>query len=202
MGKANGLSEKGSGLTSAAAALDVELRRYVELTAAAVRVPLTSEKNLERAARALEEAAASDKRVLEHVQSLVQAVSVAREAQQSSAATLNARVTAIQERRAELEPLLAQLAKLGDAAKTMNAALQKVAGYKQNPYGSEEAAEMRQALVDIEAGMLACAGHAQELATEAMKRDFEELGRQADSLRQAILAAKNRLSLLQKGTES
>jgi hypothetical protein len=201
MSKTNGHGESLSALTTSAAALDAELKRYVELAALAVRVPLTSEKNLDRAARAITDAAESEKRVLEDVQKLVQAITAAREAQQSSSEALSAHVAAVSARRAELDLLLDRFAKLGEVAKTMNLTMQKIAGYKANPYATEasaEADEMRKALAEMEAGMATVAEHAQNLATDAHGKSFEDLGRQAESLRQQVLAAKNRLSLLQK----
>jgi chromosome segregation ATPase len=200
MGKSNGHGDRLSGLTASAAGLDAELRRYVELAATAVRIPLSSEKGIERASRAIADAAESEKRVLAHVQSLVREITAAREAQQSSTDALNAHASAVTQRRAELDAMLARFAQLGEVAKTMNAAVQKVAGYKANPYGAEanEADEMRRALAEVESGMDAVAVRAHELAAEATQMSFEDLARQAESLRQQILSAKNRLSLLQR----
>ncbi|HEY2513345.1 MAG TPA: hypothetical protein VGI39_20895 [Polyangiaceae bacterium] len=201
MAKLNGHADRGSALTAAAGALEVELRRYEELAAAAIRMPLTSEKTIERAARAIGEAAEAEKRVLGQVKALVEAVGAAREAQETSTGALNAQVARVSERRAELEPLLARFAQLGDAARTLNEALLKVAAYKPNPYAEGDGdgeKEAREALAAVEAGMVACAGHAGQLSTDALAREFEELGRQAEGLRQQILAAKNRLGLLQK----
>jgi DNA repair exonuclease SbcCD ATPase subunit len=196
MAKGNGHSERVSALTTSAAGLEAELHRYVELAAAAVRVPLTSEKNLERATRAMSDAAECEKRVLEQVAALGQAITLAREAQQSSNASLNAHLEAISRRRLELDALLARFAALGEVARAMNEAMQKIAGYKNDPYSPDE--DMQRALGEMAANMATAAGHAQELATEATGKSFEDLARQAESLRQQILAAKNRLSLLQR----
>lgn len=128
----------------------------------------------------------------------------AREAQQASTEALNAQVDAVAARRGELDLLLARFAKLGEVAKAMNLAMQKIAGYKADPYGpgGSEADEMGKALAEMEAQMGTVATHAQELATEATEKTFEDLARQAESLRQQVLAAKNRLSLLQKAIPS
>jgi DNA repair exonuclease SbcCD ATPase subunit len=165
-----------------------------------VKTPLTSEKNIDRAVRAIGDAAESEKKVLSHVQALVGAIMAAREAQEASTAQLNAHAAEVSKRRVELEALLARFAKLGEVAKAMNVVVQRVSGYKANPYGSEtaEVTEMRTALAEVETGMTTVAGHAQELAAEADRASFEDLARQAESLRQQVLAAKNRLSLLQK----
>jgi hypothetical protein len=112
---------------------------------------------------------------------------------------LGERVTVITQRRAELAALLARFGKLGEVGQALNAGLQKVATYKPDPYGtSAESKEARDALDAIANGLATCAEHAQQLATEAQALDFEDLARQADGLRQQILATKNRLSLVQK----
>ena len=196
MAKGNGQTDRVSVLTAAAAGLEAELRRYVELATAAVRVPLTSEKNLDRAARAMGEAADSERRVLAQVSALGEAIAAAREAQQASTAALNAHVEAVAARRAELDVLLARFAALGELARTMNEAMQKLAAFKANPYEPDH--EMQRALTEMAASMGTAAAHAQELASEATGKSFEDLARQAESLRQQILAAKNRLSLLQR----
>jgi hypothetical protein len=43
------------------------------------------------------------------------------------------------------------------------------------------------------------ADEAQGLATSANEADFSDIARQADSLRQQLLSARNKMSLLQKG---
>jgi hypothetical protein len=198
MGKGNGQTDRVSALTMAAAGLETELRRYVELARAAVRVPLTSEKNLDRAARAIADAAESERRVLEQVSALGQAVAEAREAQQSSTAALNAHVETVGTRREELGALLGRFAALGELAHTMNEAMQKLTAYKANPYERDAASEqeMQAALAEMATAMTTAATRAQELASEATEKDFEEIARQAEGLRQQLLATKNRLSLL------
>ncbi|MGO8991947.1 MAG: hypothetical protein ACLQVI_01365 [Polyangiaceae bacterium] len=184
-------------------ALDAELRRYVDLAGAAARIPLTSEKNLERAARAMTEAAEAERRVLDQVQLLVQAITVARETQEGATKTLNEHVATLGQRQGELEGLLARMSRLGELAKTLNAGMQKIASYKKNPYAAGEAEhtaeadEMKGALDAMEAGMATAATHAEELASHANQLRFEDVARQAEGLRQQVLSAKNRLSLLQ-----
>ena len=199
MTKGNGQSARTSTLTGAAAALDAELRRYAELSSTAVKISLTSEKGLERASKAVAEAVESQARVGEHVKLLVEAIGEARDAQQATATILDERATQVAQKRAELGGLLARFAKLGEVGQTLNTALQKVAAYKPDPYRTaDEASEVREALDAIANGLATCAEHAEELATEAKGGEFEDLARQADGLRQQILATKNKLSLVQK----
>jgi uncharacterized coiled-coil protein SlyX len=199
MGKGNGQTARTSALTAAAAALEAELRRHAELSSLAVRIALTSEKNLDRASRGVAEAVESQERIAAHVKMLVDAISEARDTQQASAATLDERARLIAQKRSELDALLARFAKVGEVGQTLNAALQKVAAYKPDPYrASGEVDEVRGTLEAIANGLSTCAEHAQDLATEAKTCDFEDLARQADGLRQQILSTKNRLLLVQK----
>ena len=93
--------------------------------------------------------------------------------------------------------MLARFANLGEVAKAMNLAMQKIAGYKPSPYaGATKRTRCSEAIAAMEAGMATCAEHAQELAADAHTGGFEDLERQAEGLRQQILSVKNRLSLL------
>jgi hypothetical protein len=194
------MSKKGpdSQLAAAAAALDAELHRYAELASEALQVPLTSEKGIDRSARALLDAAECEKRVMTCVQALVAAVGAARQMQEQTSSSLSARAEVIAKRRAELDVLLARFTKLGEAAKGLNDTVAKVAGYKGNPYAEGGAAEVGEALERLETGMAACAQHAEDLAKDAASQELPDLVRQADGLRQQILSAKNKLSLVTK----
>ena len=190
-----------SPLSAAAVALDAELKRYFELSETARKVPLNSEKNLERAARAMTDAASSQDRISAHVAALVQAIGVAREAQQTSAEALAERAREMAGRATELGELLALFASLGDEAKQLNAMMQEAAGYKKDPYASDDA-EVRGRLEAISARMDEVAARAQDLATTADAKELPDIARQADSLRQQIQSARNKLNLLQRSMAS
>jgi hypothetical protein len=188
-----------SPLTAAAASLEAELKRYAELASEAMHAPLTSEKNIDRAGRALLAAAECEKGLTDLVRTLVEAVGTARQTQEATSSSLAERATLIVERRAELDGLMTRFAMLGETAKMLNEGLQKLGGYKGNPYDGNDASELREALGQIDVGMTTVAEHAAALAKEAAARELSDLGRQADGLRQQILAAKNRLAHLHKG---
>jgi len=203
--KGNGHDVHTTALTSAAAALDAELRRYAELASEVLHVPLTSEKSIDRAGRAVLEAVECEKRVMENVKALVHAVTAARELQERTSSSLGEQATTIAQRRTELDALLARFNALGEATKTLSEKARTVAAYKPSPYGAEAAdgaGEVREALQQIDVGMAACAEHAEALAKDATARDLVDLGRQADGLRQQILSARNRLSHLNKSLAS
>jgi len=173
---------KPSALAEAALALDRELRRYQELSEAALRVKLGTEKNVERATEALSRAAESQDRINGHVQALVAAVSAARQTQESDAAALMERAREIAARRGQFAELLQKMAGLGTMAREVQELLKK---------GSVD-------LDEVGRRMDAVAEGAGEIEREAAVRQMEDLQRQAEVLRQQVLSAKNKVALLRK----
>src|SRR5262245_46302685 len=95
-----------SELMSAALAFDEELERFGKLADAVNRAPLNSQKNLERAARMFDEVGAAEKRLGEAAQSLVMALNVARQKQETHAGVISERAKAIEQRTAAASELL------------------------------------------------------------------------------------------------
>ncbi len=169
-----------SELSEAALALDRELRRFQELAGQAAKVKLNSEKSLERATDALTRAAESQDRIHAHVQQLVAAVGAARQKQEADAAALMARAEQIAARRKEFAELLQRMAGLGEMAKAIQQAL------REGPSG----------LDDVQGPMQRIADEAGAIARDAQEKDMEDVARQADVLRQQVLAARNKVGLL------
>jgi hypothetical protein len=184
-----------SPLASSAAALEGELRRYFDLATQAQRVPLNSEKNLERAARGIRDAMDSQERVSTNVRALFEAITQAREAQEASALALAKHAELMAARATELGELLHKFASLGEEAKALNAFIQQAIAYKQNPYAGEEGEKH---IAEVLTRMDHCVASATELTALANEKDMLDIGRQADGIRQQVLAAKNKLGLLQK----
>jgi hypothetical protein len=174
--------DKPSELAEAALALDRELRRFEELSAQAAKVKLNTEKNLERATEALSRAAESQDRIGAHVQELVQAVTAARKRQEEEAAALMARAQEIAARRGQFSELLRKMGGLGQMAKEIQELLK---------------GEGRD-VAEVQARMDKVAEGAAEIGKAAQEQEMEELARQAEVLRQQVLAAKNKLALLAK----
>ena len=169
-----------SALAEAALALDRELRRFEDLAAQAARIKLSSEKNLERATEALTRAAESQDRIRAHVQELVAAVAATRQRQESDAAALMERAQQIAARRKEFADVLQRMAGLGRMAKEVQEALKG---------GSPD-------VEGIEPRMQQIAEEAAAIARTAQEKEMEDVARQAELLRQQILAAKNKIALL------
>ena len=169
------------GLAAAAAALEAELRRFEQLAELASRMELKSQKSLERAARAAQDASEAQQRVGDRVGVLVEEIARARERQESQARKLDARAEQIQARQKSLEALLGRFAKLGNGAAEVNALL-KDAGR----------------IADAEERLVRLAEAAEELLRDAEREGFDDAVRQAESIRQQSLAARNKLKLVRE----
>jgi predicted urease superfamily metal-dependent hydrolase len=175
------MADEKSGLGASAAALEGELRKFEQLADLATRLELKSQKNLERAARAAEEAADAQGRVAERVRALVEEIARARGRQESQARQLEERALEIGARREKLDALLARFAQLGNDAAEVNALLKQ--GER-----VEEAEERLGRVADAAA----------ELLRDAEQEGFEDAARQAESVRQQSLSARNKLKLLRE----
>lgn len=176
--------ENVSALAAAALAYDQELRRFGELSGAARKTKLNSERNLARAAESLQKAGESQQRLLEHVRALVTAMTSGRTEQEAEAQALVELGQRIQARRVRYGEVFQKMADLGGEAKAIQDLLVG------NP--------SREALDEIRARMEGAARRAEAIAGEAGAEEMEDLQRQADSLRQQLLAAKNKLQILAK----
>jgi len=183
-----------SALAAAAAALESELSRFEELAETARKIPLTSEKNIDRAARATTEAAARQEGVIAQVQALVAAIGDARQRQQATSEVLLARAQEIQARSEELGEILKRFASLGVEARGINEAVGKLASIDRARIGEE--------LVGIRAKMDGAIDLAQGVAKDALEKELADIARHADQMRQQILAAKNKLGLLEKAADA
>ncbi|MGZ6141919.1 MAG: hypothetical protein ACXWLM_01215 [Myxococcales bacterium] len=178
--------DKPSELAEAAMALDRELRRFEDLAAQAAKTKLNTEKNVERATEALQRAAESQDRINAQVQKLVAAVAASRQKQEADAAALIARAHEIAARRKQFVEVLQRMGALGQMAKEVQELL------KEGPKNIEEIQQRMQKVAD----------DAADIAKSAAGQEMEDLTRQADTLRQQVLAARNKVSLLAKAKTS
>jgi hypothetical protein len=182
-----------STLVEAAQALQEELERLAAISREAQRLPLSSRKNLERTAERLGELARADERIGPLVQRLLAAVSDVAGRQGADAEKLHARAEELQRRRATYLELVERYTALGRGAQDLNRRLQGLPRLS-----DREAAQALDvtALEAVRAEVTLLAGGARAMAEAARAADFEELAVDAEAVRQALLAAKNRLNLL------
>ena len=171
-----GRDDKPSELAEAALALDRELRKFEDLAEQAGRLKLSTERNLERATEARTRAAESQDRIRGHVEDLVAAVAATRQRQEGDAAALMERAQQIAARRKEFADVLQRMAGLGQVQEALRGATPSVEG--------------------IEPRMQQIAEEAAAIAQTAQEKEMDEVARQAEVLRQQILAAKNKVALL------
>jgi uncharacterized protein YoxC len=188
-----------SDLTAAAEALDEQLRRFESLTEQFQKAPLNSEKSLERASKLLRDVAEQDRVLNESVSALVAAVSGARDRQQKNAEAVNEHAQYLEKRAETFKTLLERYGALGQSAAELNQRMQDFAAKRAEPQTAEKNVEVVASLEGLSERMGQVADEAQAVVKLAEEQDFADIGRQADSLRQQILSARNKLGLLRKG---
>jgi uncharacterized coiled-coil DUF342 family protein len=183
-------TKKDSPLVLAAAALDEELRRYDSLAEEAKRSHINSGKALERAVRVVQESTAHNETVHSKLRDLVKEIEDARVRQVESLNALLQVAQRAQTRSEQYEALLKRFAALGESARYVNT--RAVEANEQRLSGAPEATIL-QGLDDVQTQMAAVVAEAEALVALATEQDWTDLERQADAVRQQILAAKNKL---------
>jgi len=186
-----------SPLLAAAEAFDAELERFAHLTEAARHGSLASQKALERAAESLKEIADCEEQMQAQARLLMAALGNAREQQEKQAALAAQRAEEVRERTAVYGELLKRFQALGAEAADLNAMGQNLSASKPDAGGAAPRdPAFANGLRDLAQRMGEVADHAQELTTASRDADFEDVARQAESLRQQLLAARNKVQLL------
>ncbi|HLL05812.1 MAG TPA: hypothetical protein VK539_34900 [Myxococcaceae bacterium] len=188
-----------SELSAAAEALDNQLRRFESLTEQFKKAPLNSEKSLEKASKLLRDVAEQDRVLNETVSALVAAVAGARDRQQKNAEAVNEHAQYLEKRAETFKTLLERYGALGQSAAELNQRMQDFAAKRAEPQTAEKSVEVVSSLDGLSDRMGQVADEAHEVVKLADEQDFTDIGRQADSLRQQILSARNKLGLLRKG---
>jgi chromosome segregation ATPase len=186
-----------SELLEAAEAFDDELARFGRLVEAARTGPLNSQKHLQRAARAFEEIAESEKRLGETAQSLVAALQSARQRQEVQALALQGRAQEIEARTTVAADLLVRYGAVGQKAGELNAIVLEIAAKKTNG-SSEPDATIVASLAELRGKMGEVADGAAGLVAAAREADFEDIARQADSLRQQIVSVGQKVAAIER----
>lgn len=195
--------EKGWGdLSEAAFALERELNRFEELALAARRTPLDSRKGIERAAKTTTEAAAGQEGVDATLRALVSAINTARERHEANVAALQVRGEEIRSRANELGALYERYSALGEEGRVINQLVMEAAAKQREELTPELIGEIVAAIEGIEERMAALVDGARELGQAAIAVSISDVAEQADSLRQQVAAARNKVGLLRKGLQA
>jgi len=186
-----------SPLLEAAAAFDDELARFGRLVEAARTGPLNSQKNLQRAAHAFEQVGESERRLGETAQALVAALQGARQEQEVQALALQGRAKEVEARTAVAADLLQRYGLVGQKAGELNSLVLDIAAKKTNG-SSEPDEEIIASLAELRGKMGEIAESAAGLVSAAREADFDDIARQADSLRQQIVAVSQKVASIER----
>ncbi|QRK07248.1 hypothetical protein JQX13_45610 [Archangium violaceum] len=186
-----------SELVNAAMAIEEELRKF-EILAEEVRTgELRSQKHLERMGKLLNQVADCDERMVANMRSLLSVLNGWRDRQQVLAAEVNNRALELQERTKVYQSLMERFAALGQEAGLLSSHMQELASRTQKgePVKAEDIISSLQMVNDRMSKVAESAG---SLASDAEAQDFVDVARDAESLRQQLLSARNRANLLQQ----
>lgn len=178
----------------AAQAFDSALTNFHYAAEATLHGPLYSAKHLERAASSLDQVVQCEQRLGLASKALSEAIAEAHQQQLVTTQKVTERAQAISVRTAQFDQLMAGYKALGEAALSLNRDAAEILRQKKELGGGSTAglADEIKGLVDK---LSAVAQIAQVLTETARGEDFEEIARQADSVRQQLTAARTKLSL-------
>jgi ABC-type transporter Mla subunit MlaD len=183
-------SEEQSELVVAAQVLEKALQRFETVTESLVKQKLDSGSAVERAGRLLTEATECEAHINESVVALATAIQALGQRQQLHGQKIQQRAEAIQQRSESYRQLLGQYEALGQAAQELNGRLKPLLG------AANEPSNFAGAIIEIEAGGSDLAANAQTLVAQANEQGFSDIVRLADTLRQQLQSALNKLRLL------
>jgi hypothetical protein len=184
----------------AAEAFDDELGSFQRAVEATLRGPLYTAKHLDRATLSLNQAAQCEQRLGLASKVLSDAISDAHQQQQAQTQKVMERAQAISMRGAQLGQLMEGYKALGVAAATLSSEAAEILRKKKELGEKEQGGELLTEVQTLKEKLSAVAQIAQQLVETARAEDFEDIARQADSVRQQLLSGHNRLSLLNQST--
>jgi DNA repair exonuclease SbcCD ATPase subunit len=185
-------------LVGAAEIFEGGLLRFAALAETLRKTSLDSQRGLERAGEILKEIADCEQELQGQAQGLTAALGQARVAQQQQAEAISARAEEIKARADVFAGLMRRFEALGQDAAALNATAQELAARKRTADEMVRDRALMTGLDDLQARMTAAASAAEALTIDARGADFEDLSRRVDSLRQQIMATRNKLGLLRE----
>ena len=187
-----------SALVVSAEAFDATLKRFAALAEGLRKGELDSQRSLERATEALNQVARCEEELQAHAQAMTAALGAARDAQLAQAESVRARALEIQARTGDLARLMRAFEAIGQDAAALNASAQQLAARKRTPDEMVKDGELLAGLDELQERMTKVLATAEQLTDDARRADFDDLARKVDSLRQQILATRNRIGLLKE----
>ena len=181
-------------LARAAAALEAELLEYEKFVADVGRMSLTTDKAMHRAKDLLEHCAAGEQRMAERLQAFAAAMQDVQVRQQSCIVAAVAAASLIQERVQNRAALLERFSALGDRARALNEPVAELEAKE----GSANAQDLLTALGEVAARTETVVAEAEALSADATSADWQDVAREASTLRQQLLSARNKILVAQR----
>lgn len=181
-------------LASAAAALEAELGEYEKFVLDVQRMSINSEKAMHRAKALLEDCAAGEARMAERLQAFAAAVQGVQLRQQTCISEAVAAAERIQQRLQNRSGLLERFSALGDRARALN---EPVAALEAKE-GEANAQDLLTTLGEVAQRTEAVIEEADALGIDAQKNDWQDIAREATTLKQQIQSARNKILVAQR----
>lgn len=192
-------AEHTSDFLRCAEAVEREVRRLEELSRAACRIKLGTEKSIGRAARELQQALEQQERLAVELRRFAEAMVEMQTRQQAALEPLSSRALEIQSRMTRLMEHMQRFGALGtEASETANALREVTApseGAVEMP-GASPATRQAAALIGVDERFRTLLDEARSLADSAEQEEFPDIAREADALRQRLQSMRGRLSEL------
>jgi chromosome segregation ATPase len=176
-------------LAKAAAALEAELLEYEKFVGEVKRMSLNTEKAMHRAKDLLEHCAAGEQRMGERLQAFAAAMQDVQVRQQGCISEAVAAAETIQARVQKRSALLQRFSALGERARALN---EPVAALEAKE-GEANAQDLLRTLGEVVAATDSVVAEADVLLADANTDDWEDIAREANTLKQQLQSARNKI---------
>lgn len=179
----------------AALALDQEFAALEKLAQKLERLSLQTDQGVERAVSLINEAEEARGRLVANMQTMATALEDARAKSEAAIRTISERAVTINERQRTTESLMQRFQDLGSMVRQINTAIAQMKP-AEGAMAAEQRALLEQSLPEFNAQMNILVEEAKKLMNEASAANLRSIESNADALRQALDAARQRLNLL------
>lgn len=184
-----------SAFAQSALALDDEFNQFERLSRELERLSIHSDKGLERARALLGELDQCGQRIGKGMQTLATALDGSREQTEKAAQIVSSKSMAVQERQRETEQMLGRVKALGDMARQITTSVAQLRQPSVTDLSDADKQQIASRLPEINGQLGFLVEEARKLADDAQTANMKDLERHAQSLKQTLQAARNRLNL-------
>jgi chromosome segregation ATPase len=181
-------------LAKAASALEGELLEYERFVSEVKRMNLNTEKAMHRAKDLLENCAAGEQRMAERLQAFAAAMQGVQVRQQTCISEAVQAAEKIQQRIQKRSELLERFSALGERARALN---EPVAELEAKQDGAN-AQDLLKTLNEVATRTESVVAEAETLGADAVADDWQDIAREATTLKQQLQSARNKILVAQR----